>query len=134
MTPAVVLSAHVMGLAVIRGLGEAGVPVFVGSYDKRDMGTASRYAQEVIALPHPERQEASFVDALLALGRRIPGAVLFPANDAVLSAVARNREALCGVFRVASSGWESVRKFISKQHSYESARLAGVAGPLTSIP
>jgi D-aspartate ligase len=134
MKPAVVLTAHVMGLAVIRGLGVAGVPVYVGTYDERDMGTASRYVHERMVLPHPQRQELDFVAALLMLGHRIPGAVLFPADDAALVTVSRHREVLSEVFSVGCSGWDTVRKFTSKQNTYELAKLLGVPTPVTFVP
>ncbi len=42
-TPALVVSGHTMALAVVRALGEAGVPVVVLHYDARDFAQASRY-------------------------------------------------------------------------------------------
>ena len=40
---ALVVSGHTMALAVVRALGEAGVPVLVLHYDPRDMAHASKY-------------------------------------------------------------------------------------------
>jgi hypothetical protein len=40
--PAVVLSTHNTGLAVIRALGENGVPIIAVHYQNRDMGYVSR--------------------------------------------------------------------------------------------
>jgi predicted ATP-grasp superfamily ATP-dependent carboligase len=133
MKPAVVLSAHVMGLAVVRGLGSAGVPVVVGSYDERDMGTVSRYVRERISLPHPQSEEAGFVAKLLAWGERSPGAVLFPADDAVLCAVARHKSTLSEVFSVACTGWDTAERFIRKQNTYAVAHRIGVPAPLTYV-
>lgn len=134
MRPAVVLSAHVMGLAVIRGLGEGGIPIIAGCYEGRDMGSVSRFVQKCVRLPHPVKEEAGFIDALTDLGRSLPRPVLFPADDATLSAVSRHREVLSESYLVACMGAETVKKFISKQYTYELAQRLGVPAPVTFVP
>lgn len=42
-----------MALAVVRGLGEAGVPVAVLSYDSHDFAQASKYVVARAQVPNP---------------------------------------------------------------------------------
>ena len=60
VTPAVVLSSHVIGLAVIRALGMMGVRVTSLYYQDTDMGYVSRYVDKRVRAPHPEREEQAF--------------------------------------------------------------------------
>lgn len=46
MKSAIVLSAHNTRLAVIRSLGEAGIPIVSLYYDKNDMGYVSKYVKK----------------------------------------------------------------------------------------
>ena len=58
-TPAVVVSGHTMALAVVRSLGEAGVPVAVMHYDARDIAQASRYVVADVTRPQSARRRGA---------------------------------------------------------------------------
>jgi D-aspartate ligase len=132
-TPAVVISGHTMALAVVRALGEAGVPVVVLHYDARDFAQASRYTIAAIRVPHPMLDEAAFMDALVARGREFGGSVLIPASDESTVAVSRNKTLLAEHFAVACSDWEVTERFIDKSRTYEIAATCGVPAPRTVV-
>jgi hypothetical protein len=63
--PAIVISTHLSGLAVIRALGRAGVPVIAVCYDEGELGYLSTYVSDWVWVPHPDKSETQFVDSLL---------------------------------------------------------------------
>ncbi len=123
-----------MGLGVIRSLGERGVPVVAVSFDKRDVAHRSKHVVERARIPRPDKHEAEFIEALVALGRRSPGSLLVPAHDAALVAIARHAPALSESFIVAAPPWAVVQTCIDKRATYEHARSVGVAAPIVRIP
>jgi predicted ATP-grasp superfamily ATP-dependent carboligase len=123
-----------MGLGVIRALGMMGVPIVLFTYDKRDMGQVSKYVQESIEVPHPERSEAEFIDLMLELAPRFGRAPLFPVSDTTLAAVSRNKAVLEQHYIVACTEWDITRLFIEKRHTYALAEKVGVPAPKTLIP
>jgi D-aspartate ligase len=133
-TPAVVVSGHTMALAVVRALGEAGVPVVVVHYDERDMAQASRYVVADIRVPDPVRHEVPFIEALLEAGRRFDGAILIPASDESTVAVSRHKSLLGDRYVVACPDWDVTERFIDKTKTYALAEAAGVAVPRTIVP
>jgi D-aspartate ligase len=132
--PAVVLGAHTMGLAVIRALGEKGVPIIAVSYDRKHMGRFSRYVKERVWAPHPERHEVAFLELLTRLAVRFGGALLIPASDETLSVVSRNKALLERSYVVATPEWALVERLIDKKMTYELALACGVPVPKTVVP
>jgi len=132
--PAIVVAGHTMALAVVRALGEAGVPVVVMHYDARDFAQASRYAIASIKVPHPMRDEDGFVAALLARARELGGSVVFPVSDDSTVALSRHKAVLEAHYRVACPDWEVTRRFIDKARTYAIAESCGVPSPRTTTP
>ena len=129
-----VVSGHTMALAVVRALGEAGVPVVVAHYDARDIAQTSRHAVAAIRVPHPMLDEAGFVDALVARSREFGGSVLFPVSDESTVAVSRNKPLLGEHYTVACPDWAVTERFIDKSLTYEKAAACGVPAPRTVTP
>jgi len=132
--PAIVLSSHTIGLGVIRALGMMDIPVIVVYYRQDDMGYLSRYVREKIRSPHPEEHEDDFVNLLIELAKRHGGSVLFPVDDATLSAVSRHKALLDKYYMVACTEWSISEQFIDKKHTYALAESIGVPIPKTIIP
>ena len=132
--PAVVVSGHTMALAVVRALGEAGVPVAVLHYDARDMAHTSRFVVADIRIPHPLHDEAGFIEAVMEQGRRFAGGVLIPASDESTVAVSRHKQRLEERYRVACPAWEVTERFIDKTTTHALAVECGVATPRTIVP
>jgi D-aspartate ligase len=131
---AIVVSGHTMALAVVRALGEEGVPVVVGHYDERDVAQRSRYAKGELRLPDPEDDEGAFVRALLAEADRYAGSVLIPASDESLVALSRHKTVLAEGYIVACPDWPATRDIIDKARTYAIAEAHGVAAPRTIVP
>jgi predicted ATP-grasp superfamily ATP-dependent carboligase len=134
MIPAVVLSTHTVGRAVIRALGMMNVPVIAVYYEKNDMGHVSKYVKDKLLAPHPEKHEEQFISLLIDCADRIGRGLLLPADDATLSVVSKNKDLLDQYFIVACPEWEIVEKFIDKKHTYALAEEIGVPAPRTLLP
>ncbi len=134
LRPAMVIAGGVAGLAVVRALGSAGVPVIVLYHDVHDVGRASRHAAASIRVPHPEHAEKEFVDNLLAIGPRHAGALLLPTSDEAVKTLGRHKRALERHYAVGCVDWEVSERFIDKRHTYELAERLGVPAPRTVVP
>ena len=132
--PAVVVSGHTMALAVVRSLGEAGIPVAVLHYDTRDMAQASKHVVADTRVPHPLVDEAGFIESLLREAHRFGGSVLIPASDESVVAVSRHKSRLEHAFRVACPEWEIVERFIDKSKTYALAEQHHIPAPRTFLP
>ncbi|MFX0132636.1 MAG: hypothetical protein ACFFDN_03215 [Candidatus Hodarchaeota archaeon] len=132
--PAVILSSHTTGLAVIRALGQMGVPIIVIYYEKIDMGQVSKYVKERIFAPHPEKFEKEFIDLLTKSSQRFGKCLLIPADDPTLVVVSKNKSQLKKHFHVGCTEWQITRKFIDKKFTYELAESNGIPAPKTIIP
>jgi predicted ATP-grasp superfamily ATP-dependent carboligase len=118
----------VNGLAAIRSLGRAEIPVLALDHREGALGFRSRYAHPV-HVPDPLADEDGFVARVAEAG---PG-VLFPTHDPPLNALARNRDRLEG-FRFPFPPWEVLERIQDKRHQLESALAAGVDIPETVYP
>lgn len=135
LMPAVVVSGHTMALAVIRSLGEAGVPVVSMHYDPRDFAQVSRYVVADVPVPSPMVDEAAFIDALAGHSRLFGRSILIPASDESLVALSRHRDRLAERYAImACPPWEVTERVIDKSRTYELAIAAGVPVPRTSVP
>lgn len=133
MLPAIVLSTGTAALGVIRSLGRRGVPV-IGLYqDESEGGRASRYVQEAILSPHPDREEPALVELLVRLAPRFGGGVLMPCSDGYLGAIARHKAELSKHYRVACPEAETAQAVLEKILTHEAAVRAGVPSPRTLL-
>jgi predicted ATP-grasp superfamily ATP-dependent carboligase len=132
--PVFVVSGHTMALAVVRALGENGVPVAVLHYDARDTAQASRYARADVKIPHPLVDEPAFVEAIIRQARRYGRAVLMPASDESVVAISRNRGILAEYCEVACPEWSVTERFIDKSRTYALADANGIPAPRTLVP
>jgi predicted ATP-grasp superfamily ATP-dependent carboligase len=133
-TPALVVSGHTMALAVVRSLGEAGIPVAIMHYEDRDMAQASRYVMADVRLPHPLHDEAGFIEQLISEARRFAGAMLIPASDESTVAVSRHKRVLEEHYVVACPDWDVTERFIDKAATSVLADANGVPAPRTLLP
>jgi D-aspartate ligase len=120
--------AWVNGLAAIRSLGRAGIPVLAVDHRASALGFRSRYARPVSS-PDPAVEPEAFVEALAA---QEPG-ILLPTHDPPLNAVARYRDRLDG-FRFPFPSWDVLERIQDKRFQLETAAEAGVDIPETRYP
>jgi len=134
MKTAIVLSGHTMALGVVRALGSMGVPVIIVHYDEKDTGQYSKYIQASFKAPHPEKNEAEFINVLLQCANEYSDGVIFPVSDETVVAVARNKDTLSKYFKIACPELDIVNKYIDKKYTYALADSNGVAAPKTITP
>ena len=133
--PAVVVDVGwVNGLAAIRSLGRAGVPVIALDHRRSALGFRSRYAEPVLC-PDPRADEDGFAAFLEDLSRRIERPLpVFPTHDEGLNAIARNLERLGGSVCAPFPSWDVLALVQSKRSQIERARAAGIDVPRTRYP
>ncbi|MBK6914296.1 MAG: ATP-grasp domain-containing protein [Ignavibacteriales bacterium] len=129
--PVLILSGHAIALGVIRSLGSKGVPVYVVSYDTKDMAYKSKFIQQHFVLPHPEKNAEEFIAGLLRIHDKIGKALVFPADDPTLVALSKNIDLLKAKFIIASQDWSIISKVINKDMTYAVAEKVGVPFPKT---
>jgi predicted ATP-grasp superfamily ATP-dependent carboligase len=130
--PALVIDVGwVNGLAAIRSLGRAGVPVLALDHRPSALGFRSRYAEPVMC-PDPQDEDA-FVSFLAELELDAPAPV-FPTHDEPLNAIARGADRLDGRFLFPFPCWETLSRIQSKRSQLEAAERAGIAVPRWSAP
>jgi D-aspartate ligase len=123
----------VNGLAAVRSLGRAGVPVLALDHRRSALGFRSRYAEAVLC-PDPQDEDA-FVSFLAELGEELERpAPIFPTHDEPLNATARGAERLGDRFRFPFPPWELLLRVQSKRAQLEAAAEAGLSVPRTLHP
>ena len=130
---AVVLEMDVHGLAIARSLGRRGIQVW--GVDKRAgrWSLHSRYCHGVVA-PDLNRGDGPLLEALIELGRRSRGAVLYALHDGYLTFVARNRPALEHCYRIAQPDNTTIETLVDKRLLVKACRRAGIPVPDTWMP
>lgn len=134
MIPAIVLGSHTMGLAIIRSLGQVGVPVIVVCYGREDMGYRSKYVKECLFTESPESSEDAFLDVLLHCNQKYGKCVVFPSDDASLWVVAKNKAYLSAYHFLACPDWELVNLVVDKKRTYALAAQNDIPSPRTMVP
>jgi len=133
LTPVIILSAHTMGLGVIRSLSNQGIPIYVVTYTKSDMGQASRFVEKYFILENPEDSAERFIKSIIQIGKNFNKPILIPADDASLKIVSQNKDLLSEYFKIACSDWSIIEKIIFKQYTYKIAERIGVPVPVSII-
>jgi predicted ATP-grasp superfamily ATP-dependent carboligase len=133
MPPAVVADVGwVNGLAAIRQLARAGIPVIAVDQRRSALGFRSRYGFGVLS-PDPLTERAAYVNLLIRLGDAIgrPAPVL-PTHDDHLNAIASAAGELGERFRYPFPAWEVLEQVQRKRHQLERAAELGVPAPRTA--
>jgi D-aspartate ligase len=122
----------VNGLATIRSLGRAGIPVYALDYGSNELGFYSRYAEPVVC-PDPMERELEFIQFLADLGERLARpAPIFPSNDELLNAIAKHVHHLGDRFLYPFPSWDALSRIQDKRFQVERARALGIPVPHTS--
>jgi D-aspartate ligase len=127
----IVLGGDYQGLAIVRSLGRAGVPVCVVD-DEPSVGRRSRYASLAVRVPGL-RDPADVIRTVWEIGERfdLRGWVLYPTRDEIVAALSQRRQELEAFFRVPTPPWESVNWAWDKRQTYELAEKLGIPHPKT---
>jgi len=121
------------GLALARGLGRRGIPVFFLTHDNR-ITTFSRYVTASAVWAGPEEPNAA--EDLLKIGRdhRLEGCALMPGGDAEVQLIARHHAAFSAFFRVTTPAWETAKWALDKQLTYRRAETLSLGYPRSFYP
>ena len=134
MRSAFVFPLSSTGLAAVRSLGRAGIPVVAMDADRRTAGLASGYARPRV-IPSPGEDPEALLAWLVEAGRRLPQpGVLFPASDEAAQFISRRRHHLAPYFTLAVPPADAVELAIDKQRQYALAESLGIAYPETHYP
>jgi D-aspartate ligase len=133
MPPAVVADVGwVNGLAAIRQLERAGIPVIALDQRRSALGFRSRYGFGVLS-PDPLRERDAYVELLVRLGDVIGRpAPIFPTHDDHLAAIAGAAEELGDRFRYPFPPWKVLEGVQRKRFQLERATELGVPTPRTA--
>jgi D-aspartate ligase len=121
---------HPRGVAVIRSLGQRGIPVVAVERDRTARGLHSRYLRRAVLV---DDSPARTVSALESLGRE-DGGVLIPTNDHFLMIVSQHFERLAPWFSITVPPWDVLRPVMDKPACYHLGREAGLTTPRFFVP
>jgi len=132
-TPVYVLGGYEAGLAVVRSLGQAGVPVVCVWHSELEGARSSRHGRSVRA-PDPWLESESYIQLLLDLEGRFGRGLVVATTDETVITVARAKDRLETRHLVASPSWTVTEHFVDKHRTYELAERLGVPAPRTVLP
>jgi len=95
-------------------------------------GHLSRYVGTSLRVPSPLHDEGAFIQALLDVGPRFQGSVLFPMWDEALVPCSKFKARLSEFYLVAAEEWATTRLFVEKARTAELAASIGIPHPLTT--
>jgi D-aspartate ligase len=130
---AIVVYTHIVGTAVIRALGQMGIPVVAFHYGSDEMGYVSRYVTEHVKVPDLRQDSAAFLERLMDLSDRFAGSLLIPTDDYTLTALSMHKELLSTKYAVAAGDWDVVSQCVSKEHTYARASAIGIPCPASFL-
>jgi len=120
------------GLAVIRGLGKAGIPVIAAGNHPGSIGFASRYATERRTYTSPFRDARRFRDDILAMIRETQPTLVIPAVEGTLVILNEMRDALAPHTILAAPAAEILEYALDKGKTLDLADRCGVPAPRTA--
>jgi len=120
-----VLGLFDTGVAAVRALGRAGIPVY-GFDHERQYGFRSRYGTHEKS-PDPLKQSSALVQLLVDRARTCPERpILYPTSDVFVEFVSQHRELLEPYMVHALPSREAVARALDKRRQYARAQEAGV--------
>lgn len=122
------------GLAAMRGLGRAGIPVYAIGKEGA-VGFRSRYAHETRVVPDTHLDPAGVMTVVIALGRKLKAdgikAVLLPTQDSMVELLSKNKALLQEYFICHVPDIDVISACSDKKVQYETAEKLGVPYPKT---
>ena len=127
--PAVVVGGGVSGLAAIRALGRAGVPVYCVD-DRKNEAMYSSYCKKSLVAPNISEDENLLRNTLLKIRPLASGAVLFPVSDSMAIHLSNLRNELENYILTVSKK-DILETLINKKRFYETLTKQEVPHPIT---
>ncbi|MBK8914782.1 MAG: hypothetical protein IPM64_09340 [Phycisphaerales bacterium] len=120
-------------LAIIRSLGRAGLAVHVGWHRPDSVALRSRYVAKRWELPPFHENSDEWLSALIDLLQRERYDLVFPCNDAAMTAFHRHRGALSAHARLCIPDPQSFDVLFDKIRTNELARAQGLTLPAERV-
>jgi predicted ATP-grasp superfamily ATP-dependent carboligase len=131
----VVVNCKLGALAIMRSLGEHGIPLYGVDADPQSPGILSRYCKRGFLYGFDERRPEQFLEQLLKVGKEIGRtSILIPTSDETAVFVTEYAEALGRWFIFPSNSPNLMRELISKREMHELVSRHGVPTPFTLFP
>lgn len=118
-------------LAVIRGLGMAGIPVLAASPQSKNIGFASRYAAETALYTNPHTSTERFVCDIVDLVKRHAISMIIPAVESTLVALDSHRDLIEEHALLAAPDSTTLEWAVDKLKTIQLAEQLGVPVPKT---
>jgi predicted ATP-grasp superfamily ATP-dependent carboligase len=126
--PAVILGIDTpIGLALIRDLGQGGVPVVGIGRSETALGMSSRFLQRGIVR---SRNPDTLIEQLVSLGEELGGACLFAVSENDISLLNRHRSRF-GAYKIMFADEERMSSVLNKDRTYAAAHKVGIRTPRT---
>ncbi|MBI4502508.1 MAG: ATP-grasp domain-containing protein [Gemmatimonadetes bacterium] len=120
------------GLAVIRGLGRAGIPVVACGREPHSLGFYSRYAAENAAYESPFGDRERFVADILSAVERTRPSLIMPVAESTLVALSAAQHRLPPFAKLAAPAPEVLDYAVDKLRTLTLAAQLGVPAPRTA--
>ena len=132
-TPAIVLGVESqIGLAIVRELGRAGVPVIAVSHDPRAIGLASRHAWRRVVVG-PPRSDA-VIQTINALSQELGPLSLLTVSEGNLMWLDGHRDRFDPRVKLAAPTTAALRTVLDKSQTLAVAQRLGIPVPRTEQP
>jgi predicted ATP-grasp superfamily ATP-dependent carboligase len=120
-------------IGLVRSIGEAGIPLYVGSYYADNVSLYSRYCRKRLHFSHTTSE--AFAEEMVRFGKAEKRKMVFFSDDdrAVLT-FSRYREELSEYFYFNLPDKSVVEDVLDKRRFGKVARSAGIPVPLTFMP
>ena len=121
-------------LPIIVSLAQKGFEVHVASHKRICVGFFSRYAHRRFVYPSPFREEAGFIESLLAYVKKEKFDVMLVAGDRPTDLLAKHREAFIPYTKLPLVDMERYLYCRDKTKTMKAAERAGIPTPKTYYP
>ncbi len=120
-------------IGLVRSIGEAGIPIYVGSYYPDNVSLYSRYCKKQLHFPHTTSE--AFAEEMVKFGK-LQGRkmVFFSDDDRAVLTFSRYRDRLSEYFYYNLPDNSVVEDMLDKRRFGKVARSAGVPVPMTYMP
>jgi len=119
-------------MAIARALGSRRIPILAFDTSPRSLVFFSRYTKS--ATYSMAEHEDEVLKALLMLGEKRRGWVLYPTSDFVITVVARHHGAISRRLIPTVAPWSATKHFIDKLETFRLATKLGIPVPQTYAP
>ena len=120
-------------IAIVRSLGRQGWRVIAADSDPRSPAFRSRYVEDRLLYPAPEREPHEFVNTMVEAVRLRNVDLLIPVTDQVILPLSRERARFEGICKLALPDADALQVVTDKSETIRLAERLGVPVPRTRL-